>query len=471
MVIKCKTVSKLAAKAAARGKDAVVEEEETEGQIVAVDEVKNLSDEELVEARTKELKSMGAADLKELMLSHGLATGTKEVMIKALLKHEAKARAAAEQEKAKIREVVVQKKQELEALSTAELSKQCDSIGFKARSKWERVQRLLVHWQENDGVDKALAKIAENQRKQDLEHMDDSKLEKLCTKMGVDPYVKEVMVERLSKKEHDAGLYSRPKAVQEEAPKEDKKVDMVEAMLANEAQRKKEKEVRIQQEDALAQKRKDLKALSIDDLKKKLAKKKLEASGKKEDMIEVLFLAMVQEDAVTARKAELKTKSQPELKELLARNGLETGGKDQMINTLLAHEAKCREDLKAFDMKVEEIAEQKKEELDDKTNAALKEMCATKGLAVGGDKEERIDRLIEEVKKEGGLDKTVSTSIRNKRKEELMAMDKQAIVKLCEKNDVNPVVREIMVERIMMHESEADAGMAGGEPAAKRRRK
>merc|ERR1740127_336572 len=118
------------------------------------------------------------------------------------------------------------------------------------------------------------------------------------------------MVERLSKKENDAGLYSRPKPMQEDDPKEENKVDMVEALLANEAQRKKEKELRSQQEDALAQKRKELKSLSIEDLKKRLAKKKLEASGKKEDMIEVLFLAAVQEDAANTRKAELKSKSQ-----------------------------------------------------------------------------------------------------------------------------------------------------------------
>jgi hypothetical protein len=416
---------------------------------------------------------MGASDLKELMLSNGLATGTKEVMIKVLVKHEAKARAAAQQQKAKIREVVVQKKQELEGLSTADLSKRCESMGVKARSKEERVQHLLVHWQQNDGVDKALSKIAEDARKQELEGMENVKLEKLCSKMGVDPYVMEVMVERLSKKENDAGLYSRPKPMQEDDAKEENKVDMVEALLANEAQRKKEKELRSQQEDALAQKRKELKSLSIEDLKKRLAKKKLEASGKKEDMIEALFLAMVQEDAANARKADLKSKSQQELKELLSRNGLATGSKEQMIATLLAHEAKCREDLVAFEMKVDEVAEQKKEELDGKTNAALKEMCSKQGMAVGGDKEERIDRLVQELKKEGGLDKVVSSSIRNKRKAELMAMDKPAIVKLCEKNDVNPVVRDIMVERIMMHETEGDAAIAmtDAEPAAKRRRK
>merc|ERR1712070_811902 len=153
-------------------------------------------------------------------------------------------------------------------------------------------------------------------------------------------------------------------------------------------------------------------------------------------------------------------KSQQELKDLLTRNGLETGGKDQMITTLLAHEAKCREDLKAFEMKVDEVAEQKKDELDEKTNAALKEMCAKKGLALGGDKEERIERLVEEQKKDGDLDKVVSSTLRSKRKEELMSMDKPAVVKLCEAAGVDPLVKDIMVERIMMHESESEGAIA-----------
>merc|ERR1712100_381673 len=116
------------------------------------------------------------------------------------------------------------------------------------------------------------------------------------------------MVERLSKKEADSGRYSKPSLPQEQAeiPKESKAGDMVEALLASEAQRKKEKELRDQQEEALNKKRKELKSLSIEDLKKRLAKKKLEANGKKEDMIEALFIAMVQEDSANARKAELK---------------------------------------------------------------------------------------------------------------------------------------------------------------------
>merc|ERR1711924_269756 len=348
-----------------------VEEEETEGQIVAVEEPKEMSEKDLVAARAKELKSVPAGELKDMLLSHGLATGTKEVMIKALLKHEAKARAVANEQKAKIRNVVVKKKEELENLSTSEMSKLCESTGIKGvRSKEERVQRLLLQWQESGGVDKALTQMAEDERKQELQAMDSGKLQKLCAKMGVDPYVKEIMVERVSKKENDEGRYLRPMLLQEEeAPKADKQGDMVEALLASEAQRKKEKELRDQQEEALEKKRKELKSLSIDDLKKRLAKKKIEANGKKEDMVEALFVAVVQEDAANARKTELKAKSQQELKEILSRQGLETGSKDQMINTLLSFEAK-----------VEEVATQREEELDKKTNAVLKEMCASKGL-------------------------------------------------------------------------------------------
>merc|ERR1719163_586117 len=99
----------------------------------------------------------------------------------------------------------------------------------------------------------------------------------------------------------------------------------------------------------------------------------MEASGKKDDMVEALFLLVVQEDAVKARKAELTSMSQQDLKDLLLRNGLESGSKEQMIKTLLAHEAKVREDLKAYEAKVGEVAAQKKEELDKQTNAALKD--------------------------------------------------------------------------------------------------
>merc|ERR1719440_1170928 len=371
----------------------------------------------MVAARAKEMKAMGAGEMKQLLENIGLQTGKKEDMIKSLLKHEAKERAAAQEQKAKIRAVVVKKKQELESQSPSELSKLCESSGIKGlRSKEEKVQRLLVHWQENDGVDKALAKIAQDEREQELRALDGTKLQKLCTKMGVDPFVKEIMVERISKREHETGYYSRPSLMQDlEAPKENKNVDMVDSLLANEAQRKKEQEIRSQQEEALAKRRKELKALSLDDLKKRLSKKGLGASGKKDEMVETLFLAVVQDDKAKERQTELKAKTQPELKEILSRYGLETGSKDAMVKALLAHEAKIRTELQAFDAKVDEAAEQRKKELEGKTNAALKEMCSKKGLALGGDKDDKIERLVDEILKEGDLDQVVSRDLRNKR--------------------------------------------------------
>jgi len=199
----------------------------------------------------------------------------------------------------------------------------------------------------------------------------------------------------------------------------------------------------------------------------------LESNGKKEELVEALFLVAVQEDAAKVRESELKSKPLQELKEVLSRHGLETGSKDQMIKTLLAHEVKCRENLKAFEAKVGEAVDQKKAELDAKTNAALKEMCENKGLAVGGGKDDRIERLAEAAQKDGDLDKIVSTNIRIKRKQELMSMEKSAVLTLCEKTGVDPAVKDVMVERILSLESESGPALAmtnAGEPAAKKPR-
>merc|ERR1712086_593151 len=337
----------------------------------------------------------------------------------------------------------------------------------------ERVQRLLVHWQEHDGLDKALSQIAEEERTRELIAMDNTQLQKLCNKMGVDPFVTEIMVDRISKKENEMGCYLRPALPQDEAPQAQQSLDMVEALLANEAQRKKENELKSQQMDKLAEKRKELKSMSTEDLKKRLTKKGLESNGKKEELVEALFLAAVQEDAAKARESELKSKPLQELKELLSRHGLETGSKDQMLKTLLAHEATCRENLKAFEAKVGEAVNQKKAELDAKTNAALKEMCESKGLAVGGGKVDRTERLAEAAQKDGDLDKIVSMNIRIKRKQELMFMEKSAVLTLCEKTGVDPAVKDVMVERILSLESEGGPALAmtnALEPAAKKPR-
>jgi len=438
------------------------DEEEEEKEEISPEKALAKKEEEIKVERTKELKSMYMADLKELVTENGLATGAKEAMIKALLKHEAKARAETRAQESKIRGVVVKKKEELEGKSMAELAKLCECIGSKgAKGKPDRVAALLMHWQKNDGVEKALTQMALDERREELATMDNESLRKMCDKAGIDPFLKEVMVDRISKKEHEMGRYM--KAVPAKEPvKALQNVDMVDALLANEQNRKKEK----QMEDAVANKKKELKSMGVDELKKALTAKGLDASGKKDDMVEALFAAKLQDEALAARKSELKKMALPELKTLLSNQGLDTAaGKDKMIQAILAHEKNREEELLMFDKKVEEVVEQRKQELQRKSNAELKSLCQKNGLAVGGGKEERVERLVDEVRNDGSIEKDVSKIIRGTKKEEFMRMEKDELLSLCEKMEVDPFVKDVMIERILCFESE------NGEPVSKKQRK
>merc|ERR1719401_2217192 len=120
--------------------------------------------------------------------------------------------------------------------------------------------------------------------------MDKSVLRGLCETAGVDPWVKEVMAERLVLHESSTGCFARPTMpedpVEERAPesKKGKAGDMVDAFLQSEANRKREREVKKQQEDAAAAKRKEFKSMSLEELRKLLAHKGREVTGKKDDI-------------------------------------------------------------------------------------------------------------------------------------------------------------------------------------------
>jgi hypothetical protein len=305
-----------------------------------------------------------------------------------------------------------------------------------------------------------LAQIALNERKEELREMDNDSLRKLCDKAGLDPVVKEVMVDRISKKEQECGRYLRS-APSKETPKALQDVDMVDALLANESNRKKEKE----KEDAIASKKKALRSMAIDELKKALTSKGLEASGKKDEMVEALFAANLREEAKAARKSELKKMAPNDLKALLSSYGLEAARKEKMVDAIISQEAKRQDELKLFDAKIDEVAEKKKEALQRKSNGDLKTLCQKSGLAVGGGKEDKVERLVEEKLNDGSLEKEVSVIIRGTRKEELMKMEKEDVQKLCERMEVDPYLKDVMIERIVTYESEVE------EPVTKKLRK
>merc|ERR1712014_124450 len=145
-------------------------------------------------------------------------------------------------------------------MSVPDLKDLCSSKGITGvLSKPVRVENLLKLWQQDDGVNKGLAQMALEKREAELAATDNAALLMLCDKVGVEAFVKEVMVERLLRHETEAGRFVRPTAeqeVKEEAPVAAKKGDVVAALLASEAKRKKEMEFKKQQEEVESSKRK-----------------------------------------------------------------------------------------------------------------------------------------------------------------------------------------------------------------------
>jgi len=338
---------------------------------------------------------------------------------------------------------------------------------------------IIKHWQEDDGVDKALAKKSHEKRESDLTAMDKPTLSGLCEAVGITPFVKELVVERIVRVEQKAGNFARPscemkKLPEEDAPKAPKKVDMVDALLAMEENRKKEKELRRQEEEKAENKKRELRAMTNDELKKQLTKHKLDTTGKKEELVEALFLVTAREDSVTARKTELKSLGTDKLKVLLELNEIDVGKgvkADGMVDQFLAKEQKIREIARAYEVKVDEAFIKQKEDLETKSIPELKELCATHNLKPGVGKEAHVERLVEHLKENGlpETEKLIAVQARNARYAELMAMDAAALLKLADDMEIDTLVKEVMVERVMAHEEECGPIVAA--PAKKKARK
>jgi hypothetical protein len=393
-------------------------------------------------------------------------------MMKAVLKHEAKERAETREKEAQIRDAVVEKKAEFEAVSAPELKKLCTAAKIIGNlTKSERIEKLLANWLHEDGVSKTLQDKARQKKEADLAAMDKPTLRKLCDKAGIDPFLKDVLIDRIVRHETAAGKFLKPTGsaapVQEEPKVTTKTANMVEALLAKEKESEEAAKREAAEAEAVAKRIKEFKAKSFDELKKLLKRKGLEnASAKKEDLVRVLYEATVEEEALVARKANLKSMDKDALMKLLSPLGLDkSGGKDKMVEALLAHEAALRKELKAFQAKLVEAATNMKAELAKQSGGELKDSCAKKGLAVGGTNEDKISRLVDAAEKEGNLDRIVVKMNRDARRNELSGMEKTELVKLCDSLEVDALVKEVLVERLLTHEAES------GEPVAKKPRK
>lgn len=436
------------------------EEEEQEEEAETVEEKAAREEREAFDSRSKVLKGMYIDQLKELASSKGLEPGKKEDIIKAVLKIEAQERSRVREHEAKLRAAVVQKEQELTSLSAPELKKLCSEKGIGGvLSKQARVEELLKQWQAEGGVEKALTRMAQAAREEEFKSMDEKALKQLCDAGAVNPFVKEVMVERIVRCEASIGRFDPPPAQKELAPEEpvSKKGSMVDAILANEARLKHERELQQQREEQAQQKFKEFKAMSIEELKKALAKEgKKDATGKKDELAQALFVLHMQAEEEANRKAKLLALGLEQLKKLAASKGLETEKKEKaekLVDALLAEEKRLHEATVAYEAKLQEVLAKKKEELEEKTANELKDLCVSKGLPVGVGKESRIERLLGEAKTSGEADKILMAKAREDRTAELQAEKIEALQKLCVQLEVEPLIKVVMIERLIAHES------------------
>jgi len=491
-IIKRKTISKLATKLAAKNGKALSAQSEAQEKStklaanvdekaqakVEANEKKALqqSDREQVDAWRKEYKGMAVAGLKQFVENHDLEAGKKEGMVEAAVKFHVKAREEARKKVEHIREVVVQKKQELEALPAPDLKDMCTDVGIKGNlTKEARMEALLKHWQEEDGVDKAVAKSARNARQTILEGQDTSALRQLCERAGLDPYVKDILVERVVKIEVGKGRFSRPKVEEEFVLPAEKaqqqSSDMVDSFLASEVRRKKEQEQRKLAEEGLAAKRTEFKALGVDELKKRIAKAGGEAFGKKDDMVETLVSLFLKSKAAVEKKQKLLAMDAEDLKQLLLSRGVELGKKelkrDAYVELFLSQEAKIRDEAKAFAQKISAVLADEAKDLEGKTAVELKEMCVARNLKPATGKEQLIERIVEDMRASGELDKVVVAKERDARTKELGSMERPALLKLCGDAGADLFVKSVMIERILGFEDEH--GIV--EPASKKARK
>merc|ERR1711862_968570 len=134
--------------------------------------------------------------------------------------------------------------------------------------------------------------------------------------------------------------------------------------------------------------------------------------------------------------------------------GLDCGKRDEMIDAILDQEAKTEDKVKFFEAKLTEVLASKKEELEGKTAAELKELCNSQNLKPGVGNEAHVERLLEFEKASGNLDKMVSNLNRKLRYQELLNVDHSSLLSLCASVGVDPVVKEVMIERTLMHERE-----------------
>jgi hypothetical protein len=179
-----------------------------------------------------------------------------------------------------------------------------------------------------------------------------------------------------------------------------------------------------------------------------------------------LAAASVKEFAAKA-KGEFLSKQLAELKDACWNKSLLVGGSKEdlakrlveaskeelrisMIEDIVRQEAGDREAARLKEAKVREVMAKMKKEKSTLSVQELKDALLQKALKTGGAKTEMINRLVARAREEGEVDRAVVCLEREAKREELLSMNKDALIELCAKSGVDPVAKEIMVDRLLL---------------------
>lgn len=175
---------------------------------------------------------------------------------------------------------------------------------------------------------------------------------------------------------------------------------------------------------------------------------------------------------VARTKEDLISKQAPELKELCGKRSLKLGGtkgelverlvehakedvKKEMVTSLVAFEAKARAHALAHEAKIRDVLSKMKKDYISMTNQELKDLCVSRGLKAGASKEDRVDRILIHARGNGEVERVLASMARDERRNELLGLDEKALMELCSKSGVNPLVKAIMVDRLLLNEAVA----------------
>lgn len=156
--------------------------------------------------------------------------------------------------------------------------------------------------------------------------------------------------------------------------------------------------------------------------------------------------------AATRRK-ELKAMKLVQIKGMVVRKGLDVGSKEKMVESIITNEAKSRANICKHKANVRSVVGKKREEFNGLSTKKLKELLQAYALQTGGTKPALVDRLLATWKEQGEIEKVLAGMAFQARKVELNAMDKVALFDLCRKKGVDALSKEVLVERLLVHES------------------